>query len=149
MADEYDVYNQLEADRNIDARQIEESPAEKDEQNQNQPIGWGIFLAAATIGLIADAVELFTLGTIGWFVGLFLDFVLVFILLLSKPTRKLWMKWTWGPIIEKIPIINIIPLMRVAFLIWAFISSRSKTPQKVSELTHIPAGGGKDSSKEV
>lgn len=137
QTDEYDVYNELEAQRNTDDQQIEEDPKEQAEQEQNQPIGWGVFLVAVAIGLIADAVELFTLGTIGWFVGLFLDFILVFVLLLSEPTRKLWKKWTWGPVIEKIPIINIIPLIRVAFLTWAFISSRSSKLQKLSKLTRV------------
>lgn len=140
QTDDYDVYNELEAQRNMDDRQTEENPEEQVEQDQNQPIGWDIFLAAAAIGLIADAVELFTLGTIGWFVALFLDFILVFVLLLSEPTRKLWKKWTWGPVIEKFPIINIIPLVRVAFLTWAFISSRSSKLQKFSRLTHVPNG---------
>lgn len=125
----------LERDRALHRENPEEEPQENPEQ---RPIGWLIFIPAVVIGLVADAIELFTVGTIGWFAGLLLDMALVFVLVLSKPSRKHWKKWLWGPAIEKIPFINVFPFIRVGFLIWAFISSRSKTLRKLSKLTHLP-----------
>jgi hypothetical protein len=97
-------------------------------------MGWGIFLIALVLSLIADVVELITAGTLGWFVGLFIDLILLVMLGFSKAGRKQFKKWIWGPLIETIPILSTIPLFRVAFLIWAFASSRSKTLQAVSKV---------------
>lgn len=95
-------------------------------------MGWGIFLAALVLSLIADVVEFFTVGTIGWFVGLIIDLILLAMLGFSKAGQKQFKKWIWGPLIEKIPILATIPLFRVGFLIWAFVSSRSKKLQAVA-----------------
>jgi hypothetical protein len=112
-----------QADRQAEIRKQKESR-----------MGWSVFLIALLLSLIADVVELFTLGTIGWLVGLVIDFILVLILGVSKAGRKQFKKWIWGPLIEKIPIISAIPLFRVGFLIWAFISSRSEKLQAISHV---------------
>ncbi len=121
----------LEEDRARQRLWAEEDLAHKQENAQAR-MGWGIFLIALLLSLIADVVEFFTAGTLGWFVGLFVDLILLAMLGFSKAGKKQFKKWIWGPLIEKIPILSTIPLFRVGFLIWAFVSSRSKTLQAIS-----------------
>jgi O-antigen/teichoic acid export membrane protein len=126
----------LEEDR---ARQRLE--AEQLAQQQEPPkMGWGIFIIALVLSLIADAAELLTAGTLGWFVGLVVDLILLLMLGFSAAGRKQFKKWIWGPVIEKIPILAAIPFIRVGFLIWSFVSSRSEKFQAVSRVaTAAPA----------
>ncbi len=122
----------LEEDR---ARQRLEAESLAQQQGSSQDkMGWGIFIVALILSLIADAVELITAGTLGWFVGLFIDLILLVMLGFSKAGRKQFKKWIWGPLIETVPILSAVPLFRVAFLIWAFASSRSKTLRAVSKV---------------
>lgn len=108
----------------------------EEEQRQEQ-MGWGIFLVALFLSLIADVVELITAGTLGWFVGFIIDLILLAMLGLSKAGRKQWKKWIWGPIIEKVPILATVPLFRAAFLTWAFVSSRSPLLQQLSKAASL------------
>jgi hypothetical protein len=122
----------LEEDRARQRLWAEES-ARQQEQTKNR-MGWGTFLIALILSLIADAAELFTGGTIGWFVGLFVDLTLLAMLGFSTAGRKQFKKWIWGPLIEKIPILDAIPFIRAGFLIWSFVSSRSKKLQTISKI---------------
>lgn len=89
-----------------------------------EPMGWGIFLVALLLGLIADLLEIFTFGTFGWLTGLFIDVILFLMLGITKAGRKQFKRWMWGPIIEKIPFLNTLPLIRAGFLVWSFVVSR-------------------------
>lgn len=109
--------------------------AEKTGQEEQVKMGWGIFLIALVLGLLADIVELFTLGTIGWLFGLFIDLVLFLMLGFTAAGRKHFKKWIWGPLAEKIPFFNTIPLMRAGFLIWSFMASRSSKLKVVSNIS--------------
>lgn len=112
----------------------EEDLARQQQEEQIQGrMGWGIFLVALFLSLIADIVELLTVGTLGWFVGFIIDLILLAMLGLSKAGRKQWKKWVWGPIIEKVPILAAVPLFRAAFLTWAFVSSRSPMLQQLGK----------------
>src|SRR3989344_4342680 len=73
-----------------------------EEEPETARIGWGIFLVALFLSLIADAVQFFTIGTLGWFVGFIIDMILLAMLVFSKAGQKQWKKWVWGPIIEKV-----------------------------------------------
>ena len=123
----------LEEDRARQRLWAEEDLARQQEEAQTR-MGWGIFLVALILSLIADIVEFFTVGTIGWIVGFIVDLILLAMLGFSKAGKKQFKKWIWGPLIETIPILSTIPLFRVGFLIWAFASSRSKKLQAVSEV---------------
>ena len=91
----------LEEDR---ARQRLEAESLAQQQGSSQDkMGWGIFIVALILSLIADAVELITAGTLGWFVGLFIDLILLVMLGFSKAGRKQFKKWIWGPLIETVP----------------------------------------------
>ena len=124
----------LEEDRTLQRLWAEEELARQQEQAKNR-MGWGTFLIALILSLIADAAEFLTGGTIGWFVGLFVDLILLVMLGFSTAGRKQFKKWIWGPLIEKIPILDAIPFIRVGFLTWSFISSRSKKLQAISRIT--------------
>ncbi len=124
----------LEEDRARQRLWTEEDLAHQQQEETQARMGWGIFLIALILSLIADIVEFFTVGTIGWIVGFIVDLILLAMLGFSKAGKKQFKKWIWGPLIETIPILSTIPLFRVAFLIWAFASSRSKKLQAVSEI---------------
>ena len=129
----------LEADRARYQKMREEDSARQqvEEEQKQERMGWRIFLIALFLSLIADLAELFTLGTLGWFVGFIIDLLLLAMLGFSKAGRKQWKKWIWGPIIEKVPILATIPLFRAAFLTWSFISSRSTVLQQLSKAASL------------
>jgi hypothetical protein len=137
MAETTEQQNQYDLERErASYQQVQQLESEQQEQ-ENSKMGWGLFLIALVLGLIADVVELLTVGTLGWFVGFIIDLILAGMLGLSASGRKQWKKWVWGPIIETVPILSTIPLFRAAFLIWSFASSRSTTLQAISSATSL------------
>ncbi len=123
----------LEEDRARQRLLAEEDSARQQEEVEAR-MGWGIFLTALILSLVADAAEFFTAGTLGWFVGLVIDLILLLMLGLSTAGRKQFKKWIWGPVIETVPLLSTFPFIRVAFLIWSFVSSRSKKLRAVAEI---------------
>lgn len=92
-----------------------------------------IFVAfAGILCVVGDAIDLFTAGTIGWLIGLFIDAILALMFGLSSAGRKQFKRMAVGLFGESIPIIAMFPL-RTGFLCWAFISSRSKIARKVGD----------------
>lgn len=118
-------------------RQADLARQQAEQEQKQEQMGWGIFLVALVLSLIADVVELLTAGTLGWFVGFVVDLILLAMLGFSKAGRKQWKKWIWGPLIEKVPILAAVPLFRVAFLTWAFVSSRSTLLQQLSKASSL------------
>lgn len=137
MTNEERVKYELELDRLQDRQAQAAGQAEQPLKQKQAKMGWGIFLIALLLSLLADAIELFTLGTIGWLVGLFIDLILFLMLGFTAAGRKQFKKWVWGPLIEKIPFLNAIPFIRAGFLIWSFVSSRSQLVQKVGAAAKI------------
>lgn len=136
-------YYDLETDRARYQKMREEDLARQqaEEKQKQERMGWGIFLVALFLSLIADVAELLTAGTLGWFVGFVIDLMLLAMLGFSKAGQKQWKKWVWGPIIEKVPILAAVPLFRAAFLTWAFISSRSTLLKKATIVaSHFKSG---------
>jgi ABC-type tungstate transport system substrate-binding protein len=86
-------------------------------------MGWGVFLISLVLSLIADLCEI---SIVAAPLVLFIDVILGFILGFSAGARKQWKKWIAG----FLPI----PLVRVALLIWAFVSSRSEKLQAISNI---------------
>lgn len=128
----------LERDRARQRQLVEADLARQQlEAPERLPMGWGIFIIALILSLIADAAELLTGGTLGWFVGLFIDLILVVMLGFSKAGRKQFKKWIWGPLIETVPILSAVPFFRVGFLIWSFVSSRSTKLQAISKVASM------------
>jgi len=114
-------------------RQQEEDLAQQKLRAQSR-MGWGIFVVALLLSLIADAAEFFTGGTLGWFVGFIVDLILLAMLGLSTAGRKQFKRWIWGPAVETIPILSTFPFIRVGFLTWSFVSSRSTKLQAISQI---------------
>lgn len=116
---------QLESDRALDQRQSEQ----ESEENQNQPeesqkmgiMFFSIFLLLCVIG---DLIDIFTAGTIGWLVGLFIDGIVLLATGMSKAGRKQFKVIVVGLIGDSIPILAVLPF-RSIFLTWGFIKSRS------------------------
>lgn len=135
MAVDDQYYYDLASDRARYQKMREEDLARQqaEEKQKQERMGWGIFLIALFLSLVADVAELLTAGTLGWFVGFVIDLILLAMLGLSKAGRKQWKKWVWGPVIEKVPILATVPLFRAAFLTWSFISSRSTVLQQLSK----------------
>jgi hypothetical protein len=137
MAETTEQQNQYDLERERASYQQEQQPESEQQEQESSRMGWGLFISALVLSLIADIVELFTLGTIGWFVGFIIDLILAAMLGFSVSGRKQWKKWIWGPVIETIPVLSTIPLFRAAFLTWSFISSRSETLQAVSSVASL------------
>lgn len=104
------------------ARQQQEQQQEEIEKNK---MSWFIFIPCITLSILADITELITLGTIGWFLGLIIDIILLIVLGLSRSGRKQFKKWVIAIAAEKIPVVAFLPF-RTLFLIWSFIASRPK-----------------------
>ena len=127
---------QLESDR-----ALSQNEQEREEENkENQPetsakMDTMLFAILLLLCVVADLVDMITVGTIGWVMGLFVDAVLLLAVGLSKGGRKQFKRIIIGIIGEKIPVINILPF-RSLFLIWSFVKSRSATIQSVSTVSH-------------
>lgn len=123
---------QLEYDRA--AYQAEQESGEGSEENQPQNLDkmgilfFSIFLILCVVG---DLIDLVTVGTLGWLVGLFIDGVVLLATGLSKAGRKQFKRIIIGLAGDSIPVLAILPF-RSLFLTWAFINSRSSTAQKFS-----------------
>ena len=129
--DDFQTQQALESERGRDRL-----AAEKEATETAPParMGWGIFIFCLILGLIADLVEVVSVGTIGWLVGIVVDFILLMILGVNAAGKKTFKKWIWGPLAETIWPLNVVPFLRAGFLIWAFISSRNQKLQAVNNV---------------
>lgn len=118
------------------ARQVTARTPLEDVGKEDQRIGWVMFACMILLSVIADSAEVITGGTLGWFVGLFADFVLLVTLGLTKSGKSQFRRVLAAVIGEKIPFINMLPL-RTLFVIWAFLKSRSAVAQMASYAVRI------------
>ena len=134
MSDEYDVYNELEAQRNIDSQELEELS-----QPKPYKMGAGSYVLIL-FALFVDIIEIITTYTgVGAIISIPLGFLVdtaIFIGVgLSKNTRKQWKRFAVGFIAENFPvlasILEFIPFRTLA-LIWMY-RGMSKTPPETSE----------------
>jgi hypothetical protein len=120
----------LEEDRALQRLGAEEELARQQEQQREEleknKISWLTFIPCLILSIMADIAEAGTVGTLGWFFGIFVDIILLFVLGLSRSGRKQFKKWLTAIGLEKIPFVDAIPF-RTFFLVWSFISSRPKT----------------------
>lgn len=114
LTDEQQNQSDLESERMPYQKTQEEQAAQQNPPNQGK-MGWGIFLGALVLSLIADICEILVVGLP---LVLVIDIILGFMLGFSAGARKQWKKWIAG----FLPV----PLLRVALLIWSFLSSRPK-----------------------
>ncbi len=123
---------QLESDRALYQAKQEREEEEKKNQPQNpEKMGIMFFAILLLLCVIGDLIDIFTGGTIGWFIGLFIDAIVLLATGLSKAGRKQFKRIIIGIIGDSIPILAFLPF-RSIFLTWGFIKSRSSTAQKLS-----------------
>ncbi|GEM_PF-3911309 len=130
---------QLESDRAVSQNEsAQEKENNKKQSEEPAKMGWGIFIFAMFFSVIADAIEIFTFGTIGWITGLVIDFILFIALGFSKAARKQWQKLIGALFVESFPILNFLPL-RSVMITWSFIASRPKLMGKIQKGLKIAA----------
>lgn len=116
-------------------QQATEEKTRREEQEKNK-MGWGVFIFSLLLSLIADLIEIFTAGTLGWFTGLLIDFVLFFTLGFTRAGQKQWKKLIGALFAESIYVVNILPI-RTIMLTWSFIASRPKLMSKIDKTLKI------------
>ena len=122
--EELEIQEELEQER---ARAQADQSKKSEEKPRRKPMG---LLAAAFLLMLSgsgDLIELFTAGTLGDLVGLFIDFLLIIATLVYAPLRKEWKVIFSGIFLETIPVpfLNVGP-WRTATVMWAFLRSRNK-----------------------
>lgn len=135
MPDEYDVYNELEAQRNIDSQEPEES-----DQPEPYKMGVGSYVLIL-FALFVDIIEILTTYTgVGAIISIPLGFlvdVAIFMGVgLSKNARKQWKRFAVGFIGENFPVLasllEFIPF-RTLSLIWMYRGMSTQTPEEPEE----------------
>ena len=135
MADEYDIYNELEAQRNLDSQQSEEP-----EQPEPYKMGVGSYVLIL-FAFFVDIIEIVTTYTgVGAIISIPLGFlvdVAIFIGVgMSKKARKQWKRFAVGFIAENFPILasvlEFIPFRTLA-LIWMYRGMSTQTPEEPEE----------------
>lgn len=130
MAVDDQYYYNLAYERTQYNRQMQQAALARQQQQQQEELeknkmSWLTFIPCLILAILADVVEIVTVGTLGWFLGIFVDIILLLVLGLSRSGRKQFKKWLTAIGLEKIPIVGAIPF-RTFFLVWSFISSRPK-----------------------
>ena len=132
MADEYDIYNELEAQRNLDSQQSEEP-----EQPEPYKMGVGSYVLIL-FAFFVDIIEIITIYTgVGAIIAIPLGFlvdVAIFIGVgMSKKARKQWKRFAFGFIAENFPILasvlEFIPFRTLA-LIWMYRGMSTQKPEE-------------------
>lgn len=127
---------QLESDRAISQIKTNEEAEEKENQPEKQEkMDTTMFAILLLLCVVGDLIDILTVGTIGWLVGLFIDGIVLLVTGLSKAGRKQFKRILFGVLGETIPVpfLAMIPF-RSLFLIWSFIKSRSVTIQSISSV---------------
>ncbi len=116
--------------------QDEENARMEEESQKPVPMGVIFFGILLIICLIADLIDIFTGGTVGWVIGLFVDLILLIFIGISKSGRKQFKRILAGIVGDSIPIVAFLPF-RTVFLIWAFMSSRPKLMAGINKTLKI------------
>lgn len=116
---------QLESQRALDQAESDRKEEEKSNQPQKpEKMGVMFFSIFLLLCIIGDLIDIFTVGTIGWLVGLFIDGIVLLATGMSKAGRKQFKVIAVGLIGDSVPILAVLPF-RSIFLTWGFIKSRS------------------------
>ncbi len=121
-------FEELEKVRAIDQQHLDVEESQKRseaeaQEKESRKMGVMFFSLLLILCVIGDLIDIFTAGTVGWLVGLFIDAVLLIATGLSKSGRKQFKRIVIGVIGDSIPILAILPF-RSFFLTWSFINSR-------------------------
>jgi len=116
MGEESQQLEQLEEIRAQEELEAQAQLTSSQNKESTKRLGALAFWSLLIISLIADLAEAFTLGTIGWFVGLVVDAILLIKLGFSVRKQMGWLIGVVG--IETIPGLDILPL-RTFYLLFA------------------------------
>ncbi|MEK7583119.1 MAG: hypothetical protein AAB483_01795 [Patescibacteria group bacterium] len=110
--------------------------AEDQEQKRQEQADQKLFRSVLKISIILDAIDIVSLGTIGWFIGCIGDLYLYKKTGQSKAGRAQKKKIIIAIVGEKIPIVNILPLRTIMAIfsnpkIMAKIAQRLQTASKI------------------
>jgi len=124
----------LDQERQAYQARLQEEQEER-EQGTTGPAKMGLllFLPLLLLCAIGDIIDIFTAGTIGWIVGLFIDAILLISIGLNRGGRKQFKRILVGALGDSIPFLAFFPF-RSGFLIWAFMKSRSEATQHLAEM---------------
>jgi hypothetical protein len=114
------------------ARQTDQKKINQQLPIPEKPISLGIFLFGLFLSLVGDVVDILTVGTIGWLIGIFIDLILLGVLGISRSGRKQFKKLIVGVIGETIPGIAIFPF-RTVFIVWTYTSSNKEYKQEMGK----------------
>lgn len=132
MPDEYDVYNELEAQRNLESQE-----PEKSDQPEPYKMGAGSYVLIL-LALFVDIIEILTVYTgVGAIIavplGLLVDVAIFIGVGMSKNARKQWKRFAVGFIAENFPILasvlEFIPFRTLA-LIWMYRGMSIQKPEE-------------------
>lgn len=121
---------QLESDRALSQAEADREEDEKKNQAETpEKMDTMMFAILLLLCVVADFIDIITVGTIGWLVGLFVDAVLLLSVGLSKGGRKQFKRILIGVIGETVPVpfLAMLPF-RSLFLVWSFVKSRYELP---------------------
>lgn len=116
-------YGQLQLLRMQLAKQ---EPQESEPAPKQDGMTFGVFLFFLVVCIIGDLVDFFTAGTVGWLIGIAIDFFLLITLGFSKKKKDQLYKILTGLGLETVlPIGSTLPF-RTVFLLWAYLGSKKK-----------------------
>lgn len=122
------LQEQLESDRAVSQNaSAQEEENKKNKSKEPAKMGTMMFAILLLLCVIADFVDMLTVGTIGWIIGFFVDGILLLSIGMSKGGRKQFKKMLVGVIGDSIPILAILPF-RSFFLVWSYVKSRHELP---------------------
>ena len=117
-------------------RALSQAESAQEEENKENPpetpakMGTMFFFILLLLCIIADFVDMITVGTVGWLIGLFVDAILLLSFGLSRSGRKQFKRMVVGVIGDTIPVLAILPF-RSFFLVWSFVKSRHQLPTQL------------------
>lgn len=99
---------------------------------KHEPISKKMFWWILALCAFLDAVDAITGGTIGWFIGIVGDGIILIITWKQKSSKKQFKKMLAAAGAEKIWPLNMLPV-RTPMWIWSYFSSKSKLLSSVAD----------------
>lgn len=101
-------------------------------EKPKQGIGWGTGILVLIFCIILDAIEFFTVGTVGILITIFGDFFLLLYAGMSKKSKGQFKKIVVAVLGEKIPFVSMLPIRSIVW-IWGFIASHPEWLAKLGK----------------
>lgn len=102
------------------ARQEGDEASEEKVKNEGKRLSLFAFVCFLIFFLILDAIDFFTVGTVGWVIGLIGDGIAWYVLHQNKTNREQYRKILIGMFGDTIPVLSTLPLRSIV-LVWTYI----------------------------